>query len=99
MFARVSTYQIEDDARLTDGFKRATGPLEDVAGFAGAFFLLDSDGRKAMSITLWDDEDTLEASVEKGNQLRQGAIGGGAGSIDSVDHYEVVLTAGRVVAA
>jgi heme-degrading monooxygenase HmoA len=96
MFARVSTYQVEDDATLTDGFERATGPLGDMPGFAGAYFLLDSDGRKAMSITLWDDEEALEAGVEKANRLRKDAVREGGGSIDVVDHYEVVLTAGRV---
>jgi heme-degrading monooxygenase HmoA len=99
MFARVSTYRIEDADKLRDGFDRAAGPLEDVEGFDGAYFLLDRDGGKAISITLWDDEATLKRSIEKANQLRQDAVSGGGGSIESVDHYEVALTAGRVARA
>jgi heme-degrading monooxygenase HmoA len=99
VFARVSTYRIEDDAKLVEGFDRATGPLGEMPGFAGAYFLLDRDGGKSMSITLWDDEDALNAGVEKANELRRGATAGGGGSIESVDHYEVALTAGPVAAS
>jgi heme-degrading monooxygenase HmoA len=99
VFARVSTYRTEDDAKLVEGFDGATGPLGEMAGFAGAYFLLDRDGGKAMSITLWDDEGALKAGVEKANELRRNATAEGGGSIESVDHYEVALTAGPVAAA
>jgi heme-degrading monooxygenase HmoA len=97
MFARVSSYKIDDAPKLLDGFERATGPLEDeMAGFTGAYFLVDRAGGRAMSITLWDSQEALNTSVEKANLLRQGAVSGGGGSIESVDHYEVALTAGAV---
>jgi heme-degrading monooxygenase HmoA len=96
MFARVSSYSTDDTAKLVDGFERATGPLEEMAGFTGAYFLVDREGGRAMSITLWENEEALSAGVEKANELRRDATSGGAASIESVDHYEVVLTAGRV---
>ena len=99
MFARVSSYSVEDADKLESGFDTATGPLEEMDGFAGAYFLMDRDGGKAMSITLWGSEDALTAGVEKANELRRNATEGGGGSIDTVDHFEVVLTAGGVASA
>lgn len=99
MFARVSNYKTDDPAKLVEGFEGATGPLEEMPGLAGAYFLVDRDGGRGMSITLWDSEEALNAGVEKANQLRQTAMSGGAGTIESVDHYEVALTAGAVQVA
>lgn len=96
MFARVSNYKTDDPAKLVEGFEGATGPLEEMPGLAGAYFLVDRDGGRGMSITLWDSEDALNAGVEKANQLRQAAVSDGGGTIESVDHYEVAVTAGRV---
>ena len=98
MFARVSNYEIGDAPALVAGFERATGPLEEMGGFAGAYFLLSQDAGKAISITLWDDEESLNAGVEKANELQRNAVAEGGGSITSVDHYEVALTAGPVAA-
>ena len=99
MFARVSSYKTDDPAKLVEGFEGATGPLEEMSGFAGAYFLLDRDGGRGMSITLWESEEALNSGVEKANQLRETATSDGAGTIESVDHYEVAVTAGAVHAA
>ena len=96
MFARVSNYKTDDPAKLLEGFEGATGPLEEMPGLAGAYFLVDREGGRGMSITLWESEEALNSGVEKANQLRQTAMSGGAGTIESVDHYEVALTAGHV---
>lgn len=99
MFARVSNYSIEDTDKLQAGFQDATGPLEQMDGFKGAYFLMDRDGGKAMSVTMWETEAALSAGVEKANELRRQATAEGGGTIDSVDHYEIVLTAGAVASA
>lgn len=99
MFARVSSYSVGDADALESGFDRATTPLEQMDGFEGAYFLMDRDGGKAMSITLWGTEEALTAGVEKAKELRQNATADGGGTIDSVDHYEVALTAGGVPSA
>jgi heme-degrading monooxygenase HmoA len=98
MFARVSTYRMEDPGKLVEGFEGVTNPLEGMAGFAGAYFLVDRDGGRALSITLWESEETLDAGAEKANELRRNAVAG-AGSIESVDHYEVAVTVGAGAAA
>lgn len=47
-----------------------------------------------MSITLWESEDALNASVERANQMREQASGQAGTSILSVDSFEVALTVG-----
>lgn len=93
MHARVSTYEGEPD-RLVSAFDSVTGPLEQLDGFSGAYFLVDRAGGRGMSITLWESEEALEASVERANQMREQASAGADASIRSVDHYEVALETG-----
>ncbi len=93
MHARVSTYKGEAD-ELVKGFDSVTGPLEQMDGFSRAYFLVDRAAGTGMSITLWESEDALNASVERANQMREEATDKAGGSIESVDHYEVALTVG-----
>ena len=93
MHARVSTYDGEAD-ELVKGFDSVTGALEDLDGFSKAYFLVDRAGGRGISITLWESEDALNASVERANQMREEATDQAGASIRSVDHYEVALTVG-----
>jgi heme-degrading monooxygenase HmoA len=96
MFARVSTYRADDGERLIEGFRSVTDQLEEIDGFSGAHFLVDRESGKAISITLWDDEEALNASRQKADELRQQGTSAGGGSIESVEHYEVAMTVGAV---
>ena len=93
MHARVSTYQGEAQ-ELRDGFDRQTQALEQLDGFQRAYFLVDSDSGKAMSITMWDSQDALDASAEAANRLREDATQPSGATINSVDSYEVAITLG-----
>ena len=91
MFARVSTYTGDGD-RLLQGFADVTEPLKEIDGFSRAYFLVDRQNGKGMSITLWTSEEALQASAAKADELRsRGAAAGGA-EIESVEHYEVGMT-------
>src|SRR5438094_5522152 len=56
MHARVSTYQTDDPEGLIEGFKSVSSDLEQVDGFSHGYFLVDKDGGKALSITIWESE-------------------------------------------
>jgi heme-degrading monooxygenase HmoA len=99
MYARVSSYSVDDADKLVDGFEGVTGSVEQMDGFEHAYFLIDREGGKAMSVTVWASEAALSAGVEKANELRRQATTGGGGSIDSVDHYEVAMTVGKAASA
>ena len=93
MHARVSTYQGDGD-RLIKGFEGVSDALNAVDGFSHAYFLVDRESGKGMSITIWESEDALNASVAKADELRrQGAEAGGS-EIESVQHYEIGMTVG-----
>lgn len=93
MFARVSTYRGDGD-RLLEGFAEVTGPLEAMDGFSRAYFMVNRESGKGMSITVWESEEALNASAAKADELRsQGAEAGGA-QIESVESYEIGMTVG-----
>jgi heme-degrading monooxygenase HmoA len=93
MHARVSTYRGDSD-RLLEGFEDVRDSLAAVDGFSHAYFLVDRESGKGMSITIWESEDALNASVAKADELRrQGAEASGS-EIESVQHYEIGMTVG-----
>ena len=73
MFARVSTIQgkaqqVEDGIRQ---YREQVMPaVKKMAGFKGAYFLVDRKSGKEVSITLWDTEKNLQASAAAANKLR-----------------------------
>jgi heme-degrading monooxygenase HmoA len=94
MHARVSIYQTEDPEGLVEGFKTVSSDLEQVDGFSHGYFLVDSDGGKALSITIWESEEALLASQSKADALRKRGTESSGTSINSVDHYEISHTVG-----
>ena len=91
MFARVSRYQ-GDAERMRAGFEAVTAELEQVGGFTQAYFLTDAEHSRAMSVTLWETKDALDASAERAHRMRTQATEPADATIESVESYEVVLT-------
>ena len=91
MFARVATYS-GDAEELVHGFEAATSELEQMDGFVHAYFCVDRQGGKALTMTVWENEQALEASAEKAHQLRSRATEPSGATTDSVSSFEVVLT-------
>jgi heme-degrading monooxygenase HmoA len=92
MFARVSTYQGETE-RLLEGFRRTTEPLVQLEGFERAYFLTDAAAGRAMTITLWDSQAGMDASADWASKAREHAAHDSGAEVESVDSYEVALTA------
>jgi heme-degrading monooxygenase HmoA len=91
MHARVSRYS-GDAELLAAGFEAVSTELEQLEGFAQALFLADATTSRAMSITLWENEEAMEASAERAHQMRTRATAPASATIDSIESYEVVLT-------
>ena len=94
MHARVSTYKASDTDGLVDGFKSVTDSLERIDGFSHAYFMVDPASGKAMSITIWDNEDALNASAKAADELRKRGTTPSGTAIESVHHYEIPLRIG-----
>ena len=90
MFARVGTYDKGGD-EVVQGFQSQTDALQQVDGFKGAYFLVDRDGDKAMTVTLWESREALDASAERAQQMRDDATTQAQASTVSVDNYEVAI--------
>ncbi len=91
MWARVSTYQFpsENVDETIDQFNEALGSLAE-PGLKRAELLVDRQSGRGMTITVWESEDALQASVEAANRIRSGAADAAGASILDVQQYELV---------
>jgi heme-degrading monooxygenase HmoA len=98
MHARVSFYQLAEggdaDAAVSS-FDQAVDAVQQLGGNQGLMLLIDRVSGKAISLTLWDSEDSLRSSSEQANTLRERAAGAGGLSIEAVEQYEVVTDVRR----
>jgi heme-degrading monooxygenase HmoA len=63
-----------------------------IEGFFRAYFMVDRESGRGMSITVWETEEALNASAARADELRsRGAETGGA-TIESVENYEIGMT-------
>ena len=95
MFARVSTIQGKPQ-HVEDGIRQyreqVISAVKKMAGFKGAYFLVDRKSGKEISITLWDTEKELQASAKAADQLREQASQTVAASKPAmVEIYEVAV--------
>jgi heme-degrading monooxygenase HmoA len=94
MFARVTAYHADEDrVKLMEAFRDTIGPLQRVEGFSHAYFLVDPDTGRAVSMTIWESEDAMAASEPGGEDRRRRRSEISGASVDAVDHYEVGLIA------
>jgi heme-degrading monooxygenase HmoA len=93
MHARASFYQLPEGAdadAAVGGFDQSIEAVQQLEGNQGLMLLIDRENGKAISLTLWDSEDSLRSSSEQANTLRERAAGVGGLTIQGVEHYEVV---------
>lgn len=90
MYARVSRYH-GDATQMRAGFESVTEELEGLDGFAHALFLGDDEHGRAMSITLWESREALDASAERAHRMRTQATEPADATIDSVESFEVLM--------
>jgi heme-degrading monooxygenase HmoA len=65
--------------------------LRDSTGYRGLIRLADREGRRAIVITLWADEESLEASAEAGSRLSELTAETVGVTRKSLGAYEVTL--------
>lgn len=91
MWARVSTYQLPShdvDGGLRS-FNEALGNLKE-PGLQRAELLVDRTTGKALTITVWDSEESIQTSATAADRLRNSAADASGVTILDVTHYEVV---------
>ena len=74
MFARLSTYQgapVPAGAQPSQNAVQILEQIRKVPGFQGLYLLVDPSTGKSMSLTLWEDEQTMGASETEGTRIRE----------------------------
>jgi heme-degrading monooxygenase HmoA len=91
MFARVSTFHgSAEQVRAAIGGPVPTEVAE-MAGFKGAYALLNQQGDKAMLITLWESEEAMQASAARATRIRNQMVQDSGGTAPAlVEMYEVL---------
>jgi heme-degrading monooxygenase HmoA len=93
VFARISTYEVPDEKR-DDGiraFGDALREIRDAEGFTGGYYLVSCDGERAMTFTLWESRDAMEASRVTASRLRSEAARESDGGVVSSEEFEVAV--------
>ena len=95
MFARVSTMQGPPE-RTEEGIRQfqelTVATVKGLAGFKGAYLLVDRKSGKFVGITLWETEKDLQTSSAAADRLRaQGAQTAGTATPPTVEIYEVAV--------
>jgi heme-degrading monooxygenase HmoA len=95
MHARVSTIYgtaEEGEAGIQNFRDEILPALKEMEGCKGAILLADRTTGKAVGITLWEDEQAMQASEEAAGKLRrQAAETVGGREPPTVDRYEVAV--------
>ena len=92
MHARVSFYEggSEDAIR---GFEQVAGQIREMEGNQGAMLLVDRGNWKAITITLWDSEDTMQRSAEQAKAMRDQVVSQAGLTAGELQNYEVAVDA------
>ncbi|MFC4612616.1 hypothetical protein ACFO9E_33445 [Streptomyces maoxianensis] len=92
MFARLSTYQgspVPTEGNLTANWEAILEQVQDVPGFRGVYYLVDRASGKATSLTLWEDQQTMQASEDRTARLRDEVARREGQRVVSVERFEV----------
>jgi heme-degrading monooxygenase HmoA len=96
MFARVSTYELEE-GRASEAMSAFAPAIEDIRrldGFVDGFFLVERDGLHAVTVTLWESLDAMERSRIAAARARSEAARTAGAIVTSSYEYEAGLRAG-----
>ena len=94
MFARVRVTSGMPE-KVDDGIRHfrenVVSSYRDVAGFQGAYLLVNRKSGKIMGITLWDTEKAMQATATASERLRAAGTQVVGGATPLPEEYEVVI--------
>ena len=100
MFARLTTYDL-DEGRASESasvFESAIDQIRDLDGFVDGYFMVERDGARAVTLTLWQSLDTMERSRVTASRARTEAATELGATVTSTYEYDVTLHAGAQAA-
>ena len=95
MFARVSTYELEEGraVEVVGAFGPALEDIRGLDGFVDGYLLVERDGGHAVSVTLWESIDAIERSRVAATKARMEAANQSGATVTSTYEYEVGIHA------
>jgi len=91
VFARVTTYELEE-GRASESIAAFTPAIEGIRsldGLVDAYFLVERDGGRAVSLTVWDSVDAMERGRMAATRARTEAAQAAGAEVMSTYEYEV----------
>ena len=91
MFARLTTYELEE-GRASDSipaFEPAIERIRILDGLVDAFYLVERDGRRAMTMTVWDSVEAMERSRVAAATARTDAAREAGAEVTSTYEFEI----------
>jgi heme-degrading monooxygenase HmoA len=100
VFARITTYELEDGraSESIDVFEPAIDHIRALDGLIDAYFLVERDGRRAVTMTLWESLDTMERSRVTASSARTEAARAAGAEVTSTVELEVAIRGGGAAA-
>jgi heme-degrading monooxygenase HmoA len=92
MLARVARYEVPPErvGEAVVAFQEAAMTIAELDGVEGIWIFADSDSGTTMTVSLWRDQQTLDASEVRAATLRQRAARNVGGEVQSVFIFDVV---------
>ena len=101
MFARLTTYELEDGraSESIHAFEPAIDHIRGLDGLVDAFFLVERDGRRAVTLTLWASLDAMESGRVAASSARTAAAQAASAEVTSTLELEVAVQLDAAMAA
>lgn len=94
MFARLTTYELEGPASDSiTAFEPAIERIRTLDGLVDAYYLVERDGRRALTLTVWDSVEAMERSRVAASTARTDAAREAGADISSTCEYEIGIHA------
>jgi heme-degrading monooxygenase HmoA len=93
MYARTSKWTGEPEAleKWASHVSEQVAPMvAGLAGNAGAYFFVDSDGGEALTLTLWDSEEAALASDRAAEKSRESTVAATGVELEQRGRFRVV---------
>jgi heme-degrading monooxygenase HmoA len=99
MFARMTTYELAEGraSESIAAFEPAIDQIRTLDGLVDAYFLVERDGRHAVTLTFWETLDAMERSRVAATTARTEAAHEIEADVTSTYEFEVGIHAGASV--
>jgi heme-degrading monooxygenase HmoA len=97
MFARVTTYELAEGraSESITAFEPAIDRVRALDGLVDAYFLVERDGRHAITMTVWESLDAMERSRVSASNMRSEAAADAGAAVTSTYELEVGIHVGN----